>query len=420
MSLLIRNITIYDPTSPFHGQNKDVLIRGNQIAAIADQLDEVEGFYDGSGKLFSPGWYEIFSHFSDPGEEQKEDLKSGTRAAKHGGFTHVNVVPNTQPVTDSKSAVEYIYSKANVIKGVNVYPYASVSKAIEGALLSEMLDLHHAGAVGFTDGFKPIWNSELLLKALQYTDQFGGLVINTPRDHYLSQYGQMHEGSISTNLGMKGIPSLAETIMVERDLSILAYAGGRLHFSGISCKESLILIERAKRDGLSVTIDVPLPNLLYTEENLLEFDTNYKLIPPLRSDDDRKALIHGVNTGLVDVISVNHFPQDIENKHLEFDLAESGMIGLQTAYANLLGLQGELDLDQAFKALVHNPRKIMRLDPVTTEVGAKVDHVVFDPEKEWVFDQLSNQSKSANSPLLGKKLKGKCVGLVIDDGIEEF
>jgi dihydroorotase len=407
MRIRLANAKIFDPSSEFHLQTTNILIEDGVITQIGE-IPEGKSI-DLKGKIVAPGWVDLFANFNEPGLEHKEDLKSGSAAAANGGFTDVCLIPNTSPVIESKSEVEYIKARS---KDVDLWPLGAVSEGLKGENLTEILDLHKHGAVAFTDGTHPIWNSELLLKALQYVQKFDGLIMSRPQDVGLSRHTQMHEGVVSTTLGMTGEPSIAEYITIQRDIEILKYVGGKIHFSQISCERSVSLIKHAKDAGLNVTCDVSINHLIFTENDLESFDTNFKLEPPLRREKDRKALIKGLNNGVIDAICSSHQPHDQECKQLEFDLADFGAIGLQTVYPALLSIQNELPLEAAFEKMSAGPRRVLGLDPVSIEVGSVAKLAIFDPEEEWVLDGKTNKSKSKNSPFIGKKLKGRALGII--------
>lgn len=411
MKLLLSNARVLDADSPYNGQVVDILIEAGQITRIGSGL-KAEKTHDLAGKLVTPGFCDLSAHFNEPGHENKEDLASGVRSAAFSGFTDVCVLPNTDPVIETKSDVTFIRSKS--AKGVQLHVIAAVSEGCKGENLTEMLDLNAAGAIAFSDGLKPIWNTELLLKALQYMHQFDGLVINRPKDIYLSQFTHMHEGVVSTMMGMNGEPALAEEIAIKRDLDVLRYTGGRIHFAQISSAKSVDLIKAAKKDGLPVTCDVAIHQLIYTDEALSDFDSHLKVDPPFRTEKDRKALIKGLKEGIIDAIVSAHQPQDPENKDLEFDLAAPGIASLPTVFSQLITLQDELPLEIAISRLTTNPRSILGLDAVSVSEGMPARLAIFDPEKEWTLNGSSNPSKSHNSPELGKKLTGKCYALVAD------
>jgi dihydroorotase len=409
MSLLLKNCVVFDILSSVHKEPVDILIDRGEIQSIGTNL-KADKVVDLQGGIVSPGWVDMYANFCDPGFEHREQIASGIQAALAGGYCSVGLLPNTNPVVDTKSDVEYILSKSK--DGVSLMPYAAVSEGTLGENMTEMLDLSEAGAWAFTDGHRAIHNSELLLKALQYLQKINGLIISRAKDPHLSRNAQMHEGKASTILGMRGEPSLSEKIQIATQLEILRYAGGRIHFTMVSSEEGLKLIRNAKKEGLRVTCDVGINHLYYCDEDVQGFDTRFKVEPPFRSENDRKALIKGVNDGTVDAIVSGHEPHDREGKYLEFDLAEPGIISLQTAYSVLVALEKELDMGKAFAALTIGPRKILDIEPVAIEVGSPALFSVFDPSAKWTLDATTNKSKSRNSPFWGKELQGKSLGII--------
>jgi dihydroorotase len=407
MKIRLVNATIFDTSSKFHLKRTNLLIENGVIQKIGD-IEEGKSI-DLKGAYLCPGFVDMFAHFNEPGNEHKEDIGSGVKCAINGGFTDVCLIPNTNPPIETKGDVQFILSKSHE---VNLWPLAALSEGLKGENLTEILDLHTHGAVAFTDGEHPTWNSELFLKVLQYVHKFDGLIIERPKDTGLSRHTQMHEGKMSTILGLTGEPSLAEELIVQRDIEILKYVGGKVHFSRISTKRSVDLIRRAKRAGLNVTCDVSINHLYFTDKNLEDFDTNYKVDPPFRTERDRKALIKGVTEGVIDAITSAHQPQDQESKDLEFDLADFGIISMQTVYPLLLKIQHELPLEIAVDKLTRGPRAILGFEQISISEGSEAKLAVFDPNSEWKFDGKSNHSKSQNSPFLGQTLKGKCLGII--------
>ena len=404
----------FNPNENYHISVVDgVIAEVTTSSSIAETDIEI----DGSGCWLSPGWCDMRAHFNDPGLEHKEDLESGALAAADGGFTAVALLPNTEPALDHKKGIRYILS-ANPQRLTQLYPLGAVSIGAKGEELSEMIDLRQAGAIGFTDGTRAITNTSLLLKSLQYLQHFDGLLINHPTEANLSRGGQMHEGINSTLLGMKGIPALAEEMAIERDIRLLEYAGGRLHFSCISTAAAVKLIRDAKARGLAVSCDVSVAQLLFTDNHLLDFDTNYKVNPPLRSEQDRQALVAGLKDGTIDVIVSDHQPQDTESKKLEFDLAEFGMMGLQTFYAALCKT-GAFDASLLVEKVSSAPRRLLGLPPIELKEGEEANFTLFSPEFEWQFNEETNFSKGVNSPFLNQRLKGKALG-VMANGKHQF
>lgn len=411
MSLLITGATILDKNSKHHLKKRNVLVERGIVKYVGTDKPNSRQTINASGGFVSPGWVDMQALMGDPGLEHKEDLTTGSEAAAAGGFTDVMVLPNTEPVLQSKNDMKYIL-RHNATSLVQLHPSAAITRDAKGEELTEMIDLNEAGAIAFTDGINPVWNSDILLKSLQYTQKFSGLVINRPQDKWLSMFGTMHEGVNSTLLGMKGIPSIAEEITIKRDLELLAYGGGRLHFSNVSTKKAVKLIRKAKKDGLQVTCDVAAHQLLFDDSYLLDFDTNYKVNPPFRSKSDITALKKGLLDGTIDCIVSSHNPQDEECKKLEFDLADFGLLGLQTVLPMLAKVADELSWELLVDKLTSHPRDILGLDNKGIQEGAEACLTVFDPQASWTYDKSSNYSKSDNSPLFGQEVTGKVLAVV--------
>lgn len=395
-----------------HQANYHILISNGIIAKLSDQAfsaTEADLEVDATGCYLSAGWFDLRANFTDPGLEHKEDLESGASAAAAGGFTAVALLPNTAPTIDNKKGIRYIKG-GNSARLTQLYPLGAVTMGAKGEELAEMIDLRQAGAIAFSDGTHPITNSGIILKSLQYLQQFNGLLMNQPTEASLVRGGQMHEGINSTLLGMQGMPSLAEEMAIARDLKLLRYTGGRIHFSCISSAEGVELIRRAKEEGLAVSCDVTAAHLLFTDENLMDFDANYKIDPPLRTENDRQALLKGLKDGTIDAIVSDHQPQDTESKKLEFDLAEFGMIGLQTFYASLNALN-ELDVALLVKKVAQAPRQILGLPAIEIKEGAVADLTLFSADHVWRYDENTRLSKGINSPFLNQDLKGKAMGV---------
>ncbi len=409
MKVQLLNANILDPRSKYHNKKRHISLDSGVITDISNQKTDVSSI-DLKGKYVLPGLMDMSATVPDPGNEHKEDLLSALNGARSSGFTKVAIHPDSDPFRDSKGGIEYILSKT---KGheVDVLPYGGISENGKGERMAELMDLKLAGAVGFSNGLNPLDNTELLLRVLQYTKSFEGIVINRPLDPYLSKFGQMHEGEVSTGLGLRGIPAIAEALMIQRDIEILKYAGGRLHFSSISSEESVKIIAQARKK-LNVTCDVAIHNLLYTDANLEDFNSNYKVMPPLRSERHRKALLKGLDSGVIDAITSDHQPQDVESKNLEFDLAEFGMSSFQTFVPNLLLLSEDVSWDILLEKLVYGPREILGIDEPKLDKGARAEFIILDPTHSWELNHETNPAKSANSPLFGNKLTGMCIGVV--------
>ncbi len=404
MNLLIKSATIIDPGSSFHQQVADILIENGVITRIAEDIDADAELFDAEGKYISPGFFDLNCNIGELGLETKEDLRSGTTAAAAGGFTGIALMPNSQPPVHSKSEVEYLLnrSKGNL---VDVYPLGTISQKREGKDLAEMYDMYQSGAKAFTDGSRPVQDAGLMERALLYAQGFDALVFSYPEDTAIAGKAKVNEGEISTLLGMKGIPSLAEELMVARDLYLAEYTVSRIHFTTISTARSVELIREAKRKGIEVTCDVAAHHLVLTDEALLGFDSLYKVKPPLRTADDVAALIKGLKDGTIDAIVSQHTPHEIEFKDVEFEVAEYGITGLQTAFS--LAVKAGLPVELIVEKLAINPREILGIETPVIAEGENANLVIFDADAEWEYSAANNKSKSANSPYIGHSLKGK-------------
>ncbi|MFN8340484.1 MAG: dihydroorotase [Cyclobacteriaceae bacterium] len=410
MKVLLASALILDKRSPHHQKKKNVLLHNGIIAEVGDKKFTADKVVDATGMILSPGWFDLGCFSGDPGMESKEDLHSLARAAAAGGFTEVAVLPNTAPPIQSKNEVSYIIQH-NPDRLVQIHPIASVTRGNKGEDLTEMIDLNHAGAVAFSDGLKSLWHTDIFLKALQYLQSFDGLLIDHAEDPWISLFGQMHEGPVSTALGLKGLPTIAEDVTAARNLELLGYAGGRLHFSRVSSPKTLDLIKSARKKGLQVTCDMIAYQPLLNDQLLTSFDTNYKVKPPLRSQAENELLIKALRDGVVDVLTSGHVPHDDESKVVEFDQAEFGMINLQTFASQLTALSARVEMEELIHRVSVAPRELLKRELPVIEKGAAVNLTLFDPQHEWVFDEAANASKSKNSPWLGKTLTGKAMGV---------
>jgi dihydroorotase len=408
MHHLIKNVTIVDPASPYNGQQLDVRLQGGRIAAMGQGL-AAEGaqLWEAAAACLSPGWVDQGAFVEDPGLEHREDLNSLARAAAAGGYTQLIIEPDAQPVRHDKSGILYVCRQSADLP-VAIHPLGALSRELSGKELSEMIDMRQAGALAFSNGNRPVTHAGLLLRALLYVKAFDGLVINRPLDESVSPGGQLHEGRMSTQLGMRGIPALAEELMIERDLRLLAYTDSRLHLANISTAAAVEQVRSAKKAGLRVTASVAALNLVYTDEMLADFDTNFKLMPPLRAEDDRAALIEGLADGSIDWVSSNHRPLEVEAKMLEFPYADFGAIGLESAFGLMRkATVGQMPLEVLIDRLCYRPRAALGLPAATIELGAAADLTLFAPDERWVFGSQHIRSKSANTPLIGQELLGR-------------
>ncbi len=405
----IDNVLVLDARSPFHQKYVHIRIEGGIISSIelADNPSKTT-----SSSCVSIGWIDMRAHVPEPGYEHKETLENGAKVAQKGGFTDVVLLPNTLPTRQNKQDLAYLLQH-HAQTHVAMHPLAAVTIDTKGKDLTDMIDLHRAGAVAFTDGNLPI-PTGILLKTLQYLQPLGGLLIQRPEEPLLTQYGVMHEGVQSTMLGLKGIPPLAETLVVQRDLQLLQYAGGKLHFSLISCKESVDLIRDAKKQGLAVTCDVAVHQLFFEDSAMQGFDSFYKVNPPFRTRDHIDALWEGLRDGTIDVIVSDHTPQDEESKNLELDMAEFGAIGWETFFPALLTANGRQAQPLALEVLLAKfttaPREILQLDLPALEVGAVACLTFFDLQASFLPTPQESLSTSKNSPFWGEALTGKATG----------
>lgn len=412
MHMLLKKVKIIAPAAPFHGQQQDILIENGIIRQIADNIPAGQAqVVEGDNLHVSIGWTDVFAHFCDPGQEYKEDLQSGIAAAARGGFTTVMIVPNTQPALHTKPQIEYVINRTRH-SAVQVLPIGAATKNLEGTSLAEMYEMQQAGAVAFSDGLKPLQSSGLMLKALQYVKAVNGTVIQLPDDQSISAQGLMHEGIYSTQLGMPGKPALAEELIVQRDLELALYTDSRIHFTGISTRKAVELISRAKGNGIKVTCSVTPYHLSLTDAHLLNYDTHLKVNPPLRTAEDVEALQDAVKNGVIDCFATHHLPQDWDAKHVEFEYAKNGMVGLESCFGVLRKHLPNVPLDQLIDMLAIQPRKIFNLPLHSIEVGAVANLTVFDPKQEWEFTTAHLAGKSKNSAYLGAQLKGMVKGII--------
>lgn len=413
MNILIKSAHIIDSKSPYNGKVVDVLIENGMIRSIKSKIVPQKNVkvIEAKNLHLSAGWLDMQVSFCDPGFEHKEDLNSGINAAIAGGYTGVAVVSSTNPPIHSKGDVQYIKNKT-VNSIVDVHPIGTVSYRQEGKDISEMYDMQQAGAVAFSDDKKPITDAGLLMRALLYSQNFGSLIITHCDEKSISQDGKMNEGSTSTILGLKGIPALAEELMVGRNIFLAEYTNAPIHISNISTQKSVSLIKQAKASGLKITASINAYNIALDDTALLGFDSNYKLNPPLRIKSDMEALRKGLADGTIDAITSDHRPQDIESKDIEFDYASNGMIGLESAFGLINTNKGKIKLETIIDALTINPRTILKLEQPKIAEGQQANITLFDPEAEWIFEKKSIRSKSANTPFIGTKFKGKVIGII--------
>jgi dihydroorotase len=412
MKLLIKQACITDPLSSHHGTIQDILIENGTLREIAPSVSEkADQVIDHPGLQVSPGWVDIFSNFADPGYEFKETLETGAAAAAAGGFTDVFLIPDTKPVTDGKSQVEVIRHRNSVLP-VTIHAIGAITKNLEGRHLAEMYDMQHSGAVAFSDGLHPVQSSGVLVKALQYIKAFDGVIIQIPDDTSISPNGLIHEGIISTQLGLPGKPMMSEELIIARDIKLARYTDSRIHFTGITSPKSIEYIRRGKDSGIQITCSVTPYHLFFNDEALVDYDTNLKVYPPLRSRIISEQLRQAVMDGTIDCIASHHLPHEYDSKILEFENAKFGMTGLETSYAVVQTLLPDLSAERIYALFGGNARRIFNLDPCLIEKDRVCNLTLFDMEFDWVYDLTKTASKSRNSPFDGIPFKGKAIGIV--------
>ncbi len=415
MNILIQSALIVDPTSPYNGQVKSILIEKGIITKIADKIKEQDcaNFQKIEGTVhLSPGWMDMHTNFRDPGFEYKEDLGSGAKAAIAGGFTGVAVMPSTHPPIQSKSEIEYLINKTKH-SIVDIYPIGALTQQLDGKDITEMFDMSQSGAVAFSDDKKPIMDAGVLLRALLYVRNFNGLVISYADDKNISGKGVMNEGLNNTLLGLKGMPSISEEVMIIRDIFLTEYTESRLHFSTISSALSVELIRQAKAKGINITAEICAHQLAFDDSSLADFDSNYKIKPPFRTPKDIDALKKGLADGTIDVICSDHSPEDAEMKVREFEHAAYGIIGLETAYAVAnTHLQNILTTEEIINKIAIRPRQILNIPIPGIKEGHTANLTIFDPEKEWTYTTDHIKSKSKNTPFIGSVFKGKAIAII--------
>ena len=408
MNLILRKATIVDPESPFHNQTIDLKITNGIFEKIGTSLPKSDSHqeFQQEGLHVSKGWFDTSVSFGEPGYEDRETIANGLEVAAKSGFTGIALQPNSYPIIDNQSQVHFVKQKA-ANSATELFPIGALTKNSEGKDLAELFDMKNAGAVAFGDYGKSLANANLLKIGLQYVQDFDGFTITFCQDDSIKGNGVANEGVVSTRLGLKGIPNLAEELIVSRNLFLLEYTGGRLHIPTISTAQSVALIKAAKAKGLQVTCSVSVHHLVLTDEKLEGFDTRFKVSPPLRTDEDRKALIAGILDDTIDCITSDHNPIDIEHKKMEFDLAMNGTIGLESAFGALLSV---LPLDIVIAKLTFG-KSILNIESQSIAENNKVKISLFTAADQWIFEKDNILSKSKNSAFLGQPMKGRAIGI---------
>lgn len=408
MSLIIRNARIIESKNPLHNQVVDIKISHGKIEKIGNSIQSEDGFQEIElpNLHISAGWFDTSVSLGEPGFEERETITNGLQVAAKSGFTGIALQPNSNPVIDNQSQVHFVKQKANGV-ATELFPIGALTKNSDGVELAELFDMKNAGAIAFGDYNKSLDNANLLKVALQYTQDFDGKVIAFSQDNNIKGKGIVNEGITATQLGLKGIPSLAEELIIARNLFILEYTGGKLHIPTVSSSKSVELIREAKAKGLNITCSVAVHQLVFNDDVLKDFDSNFRLTPPLRTEKDREALIEGILDNTIDCITSDHNPIDIEFKKLEFDLAKNGTIGLESAFG---ALQTVLATEVIISKLTAG-RNIFGLGSTEIKEGTTANLTFFNPEGESTFTLENILSKSKNSAFLGNNLKGKVYGI---------
>ncbi|TRW23896.1 dihydroorotase [Flavobacterium zepuense] len=408
MNLIFKNATIIDKNSPFNNKAADIVIEGGIIKQIGTNIAAIDGFdvIELDNLHISQGWFDSSVSLGEPGYEDRETLANGLDVAARNGFTDVALQPTGYPIAEKQADIAFVVNRS-AHTATALHPIGALTKGSEGKDMAELFDMKNAGAVAFGDYNKSLSDANILKIALQYVQDFDGLVIAYSQDDKIKGKGVVHEGEVSTRLGLKGIPTLAEELQIARNLYLLEYTGGKLHIPTISTARSVQLIREAKAKGLNVTCSVAVHHLIFTDEVLADFDSRYKVAPPLRPDTERKALIEGVLDGTIDIITSDHNPLDIEHKKLEFDLAKDGTIGFESAFGALNTI---LPLDVIIEKFTAG-KAIFGIENKAIAEGSQASFTLFNPEGHWTFGKSDILSKSKNSAFLGAALKGKAYGI---------
>jgi dihydroorotase len=414
--LLIRNGRVVDPVSGMDGI-ADVAIENDRIAAVGPGLSSMASeILDASGLVVAPGFIDMHVHLREPGLEYSETIETGSRAAAAGGFTSICSMPNTVPVNDNATVTNYIIERARKQAIVNVFPIGAITKGSAGTELSAIGSMKNAGVVAISDDGLPVMNARVMRRAMEFARSFELPVIEHCEDSNLSAGGDMHEGVVSTRMGLRGIPAVSEDVMVARDILLAETTGARFHVAHISSRKSLAMVAEAKRRGLAVSCEVTPHHLSLTDCDLAGYDSNYKMKPPLRTAADIEALIAGVAAGAVDAIATDHAPHPGSEKMQEFERCPFGIIGLETALGIALEVlyhSGRISLLRLVELFTTGPARVLKLNRGTLSVGAVADVTLFDPELEWTYDVNLSFSKSKNSPYDGRKFRGGPVVTIV-------
>ena len=419
-TILIKNGRVIDPASQLDDR-RDILIEDGKIAGLGKKIEipklrEEAEVFDATGLVVAPGFIDLHVHLREPGQESAETIDTGTRAAAAGGFTAVAAMPNTSPVNDNPLITRYILRQAEVAGHARVYPVGAATKESAGEQLAEIESMREAGIVALSDDGMPIWNSRILRRVMEYARALDLPVIDHAEDPQLAAGGVMNEGDTAIRLGLRGIPAVAESVAVARDLEVAALTGARLHIAHLSTRAALELVRRGKQEGIRVTCEVTPHHFTLTEEAVAEYNTNAKMNPPLRTAEDVAVLLSGLADGTVDAIASDHAPHTATEKQQDFDSAPFGILGLETALALALGRlyhTGKISLLRLVELFSTNPARILGVPGGTLKLGARADITILDPEKKWTYRAETGTSKSRNSPFDGWSFRGAPVAILV-------
>lgn len=417
MNLLIKNGRVVDPSQDLD-DTRDVLIADGKIASVAPSIpDAGSQVFQAVGRVVAPGFIDMHVHLREPGQEEKETIRTGCAAAAAGGFTSVCCMPNTKPVNDNRAVTEYIVARAREEGIVNVFPIGAVTRGLGGEQLSEIGDLRAGGCVAISDDGRPVSNALMLRRALEYAGMWNMPVIDHCEDLALAEGGVMHESYYSTLLGLRGIPAASEDMIVQRDLIIAEATGHHVHIAHLSTAGALAAVREAKKRGVKVTCEVTPHHFCLTDKDVTSYDTSTKMKPPLRSEADRQALLAGIKDGTVDCIATDHAPHTFDEKNVEYDCAPFGIIGLETAVSLALDRlvnSGLIPMSRLIALCSTNPARILGLgNKGSLRVGSDADITVLHPQKKITVDADRFRSKSRNTPFNGWKLKGACSATIV-------
>ena len=413
MSIILKSAKVINAESKYNGTKQDILISEGKIVKIAKSIEiDTAQVIKIKNLHVSVGWLDSSVSFGEPGYEERETIENGALVASKSGFTDIVLNPNTDPVLDKQTDISFVKLKSKNAS-CSIHPLGALSISSKSVSMAELFDMRNAGAVGFYDFKKPVKSSNLLKTSLLYSQSFDSLIMSFPLDESISKNGIINEGVISLNYGIKGIPNFSEEVQINRDLQILEYTGGRLHIPTISTKKSVELIKNAKSKGLKVTCSVAIHNLIFNETKLKDFDTRFKVLPPLRSEDDRLALVEAVDKGIIDLVTSDHTPIDVENKKTDIDNSKFGTIGLESFFGSLLTI---FSLEKTIEILTRG-KDIFKIEETTLNEGSLAKLSLFTVSDEYEFSKENILSKSKNSAFLGLKMKGKPYGIINSEKI---